>query len=224
MPHQKTEPDHEQAERLRNFRKRAGFSTAADCANAMGISWRIYQHHESGRRVILQKYAEIYAKFFGTTAANILFGALETKPVAVPIVGSIADDGQLTRFKTPILRHDVTMPPIEAGELNAVIIETRSLWPSYRPGDVLFFPITPADEISNLGIECIVELSQKRSGLCFVLGDKKNPTLMEPRQGGPPLDIDTDDIKAMFPIVWVKRNVSSENRKHKRRTARTTKR
>lgn len=88
------------AERLAYAREKAGFETAKDAAEAMGINYSTYLSHESGGRGIKRSSLDLYAKRFKVTVEWLLLGngkaerpaAPETSPqvLGLPVVGVIA--------------------------------------------------------------------------------------------------------------------------------------
>ena len=65
------------AERLRIARLRAGYETAKDAAEAMGIAVSTYLGHENGSRGYPAKKAEVYARKFKVREAWLLYGTGE---------------------------------------------------------------------------------------------------------------------------------------------------
>lgn len=65
------------AERLRIARLRAGFETAKDAADAMGIPVSTYLGHENGSRGYPAKKAAIYARKFKVREQWLLYGVGE---------------------------------------------------------------------------------------------------------------------------------------------------
>ena len=65
------------AERLRIARLRAGFETAKDAAEALGIAVSTYLGHENGSRGYPAKKAEVYARRFKVREQWLLYGVGE---------------------------------------------------------------------------------------------------------------------------------------------------
>lgn len=86
--------DRSAARRLKALRIKAGFTTAADAAEIMGVNLTTYYQHESGLRPISKRAAEFYSLQLKTSAAEILWGdtGLQSR-VRVLIVGSVGLDG-----------------------------------------------------------------------------------------------------------------------------------
>lgn len=64
------------ADRLKEARIAAGYATAKQSAEAMGVSVSTYIHHENGTRGYPASRAERYARFFKTTPEWLLYGRL----------------------------------------------------------------------------------------------------------------------------------------------------
>lgn len=76
-------------DRLREARIAAGYETAAEAAEAMGVPRSTYIQHESGTRGYPAKRAARYARFFGTTPEWLLYGQGGPRSVSVPLVGRV---------------------------------------------------------------------------------------------------------------------------------------
>lgn len=84
------------ADRLKHARIAAGYTSASDAAEALGVALATYTQHENGRRGIPRDRAPLYARRFkvaeewllyGKGAENILSGA---EPVTqVPLMGKV---------------------------------------------------------------------------------------------------------------------------------------
>lgn len=68
------------AERLKEVRSRAGYSSAREAAEAMGVKVPTYAQHENGIRNFPRDAATRYARFFRTTPEWLLYG--RGKPTA----------------------------------------------------------------------------------------------------------------------------------------------
>ena len=64
----------EESERLKAARVAAGFASAGEAAERLGIPYPTYSAHENGSRGYRAGAAERYARAFGTTAEYLLFG------------------------------------------------------------------------------------------------------------------------------------------------------
>lgn len=69
-------------DRLRKARERAGYGTAKEAAEAMGLSVPTYIQHENGTRGFPASKAERYAKFFKVKPEWLLYGTPTVRPGA----------------------------------------------------------------------------------------------------------------------------------------------
>lgn len=113
--------------RLRAAREAAGYATASDAAEALGVSKNTYIQHENGTSPFNKKKAEVYGKKFRTSPEHLLFGPNERLAPILGKVGANPDDsvifntGQGTTDYAPI-------PP--GGSPESVILEVEGH--SYR--------------------------------------------------------------------------------------------
>lgn len=85
------------ASRLKEAREKAGFSSAKEAAQAMGISVPTYVQHENGTRGYPSSRAQRYASFFRTTPEWLLYGRGKTNNLSlvalgpqIPLIGVVA--------------------------------------------------------------------------------------------------------------------------------------
>jgi DNA-binding XRE family transcriptional regulator len=82
-------------ERLRRAREAAGFETAKEAADALGIPTATYIQHENGTRGFPAKRAASYAEFFRTSTDWLLYGR-NPRPQrgdgVVPVIGRVGAD------------------------------------------------------------------------------------------------------------------------------------
>ena len=83
------------ARRLREARINAGYSTASEAADAMGVNCSTYHQHENGTRPLTRKAAELYAPLLNCTAVEILHGERLHAPPQVLIVARILRGSEL---------------------------------------------------------------------------------------------------------------------------------
>lgn len=85
------------SDRLKQARQRAGFSSAAAAATALGVPYSTYSQHENGTRPDFSKHAVLYGRRFGVTPEWLLFGRNpgDTTPAMVkinreiPVLGAV---------------------------------------------------------------------------------------------------------------------------------------
>lgn len=68
-------------ERLRRTRERAGYETAKDAAEAMGVPVSTYTQHENGDRGLPASRAERYARFFRVAPEWLIYGTTNVDKV-----------------------------------------------------------------------------------------------------------------------------------------------
>lgn len=93
------EMDHTPADRLKQARVAAGFSSASEAAEALGVALATYTQHESGRRGIPRDRAPLYARRFKVPEEWLLYGkGSKASPdipdgaervVQVPVLGEV---------------------------------------------------------------------------------------------------------------------------------------
>jgi len=76
-------------QRLREARIAAGYETAADAAEAMGVPRSTYVQHENGSRGYPANRAARYARFFGVSPEWLLYGQGGARSRSVPVVGRV---------------------------------------------------------------------------------------------------------------------------------------
>jgi transcriptional regulator with XRE-family HTH domain len=147
--------------RLTMLRVAKGYGKLPECARALGISVSTMNHHEIGLRRITSQRATKYAKFFGVTAAHILFGDAPPAFDTVTVVGTICSGGKVI----PIAKGN-ELDPVKApdglGEaVVAYVVTGDDLYPVYFHGDVVFTAKTdaPPNAIDVNDRECVVMTS-----------------------------------------------------------------
>lgn len=83
----------EKHERLRASRIRAGFQSATDAANAIGVKVPTYTSHENGTRDFDDEYAKKYARRLGVNVEWLVFERGENTPIKneteMPVRGEV---------------------------------------------------------------------------------------------------------------------------------------
>ena len=137
-------------ERLKHARITAGFDSASQAAERLGVPLATYQQHENGIRGIPAKRAALYGTFFKTAPEWILYGR-GTVPGAknspsvirearhVPIVGTAAanvwgdgEQGDALGDSVP-----VDLPTFEQNELFALRVHGSGMDAHYPPGAIV---------------------------------------------------------------------------------------
>lgn len=117
------------AERLRQAREAAGYTTAKSAAEAMGVSVPTYIQHENGSRGLAPPRAERYGRFFRATPEWLLYGRGEGPGKS----GGIKEPSVLT----PISRFVPLLGVVQAGvwaEIPEQQPEPEEMLPILLPG------------------------------------------------------------------------------------------
>lgn len=145
----------EQAMRLREARKRAGFESARQFCQEFGVSLWAYYGHESGARSMNTDVARRYAALLRTDAGTILYGTSLLPDASVSIVGIIGRGGKIRFMQTELK----AKPPVPEAHLVGLKVEGNELAPAYRDGDVVYFRPLDSNELDLRfvdGQECVV--------------------------------------------------------------------
>ncbi|WP_159437987.1 XRE family transcriptional regulator [Pseudovibrio ascidiaceicola] len=147
-------------DRLKTAREKAGFASAADAADALGIKIPTYTHHENGTRKPKTDAIERYARFFGVAATWLMFGKNETpaevepasnpirkrqvakllSPFTVPVYGSISGgDEDYLEATSEALDH-IAAPNslMDVEGAFALYMPGTAMEPRYHEGETLF--------------------------------------------------------------------------------------
>lgn len=133
------------ADRLRDARQRAGFSSAAEAAQRFGWAEPAYRHHENGTRNFGLDAAKRYGRAFRVKPGWLLgLENVDASAVADPqgsthltVTGSVAagvwrEPGQLDE------RFRINLPsPIPDADRYGLVVEGHSMDLAYEPGTVL---------------------------------------------------------------------------------------
>ncbi|WP_063292053.1 XRE family transcriptional regulator [Pseudovibrio sp. Ad5] len=146
-------------DRLKIAREKAGFASAADAADALGIKVPTYTHHENGTRKPKADAIERYARFFGVTPTWLLFGkgnnetestastpsqlrrtAQILAPFTVPVFGSLSGGGEDYLEATNEALDNIAAPQslMSAEGAYALYMPGSSMEPRYHEGETLF--------------------------------------------------------------------------------------
>ena len=159
------------------------------------------QRLEVGERRLSDYWIEILSKVYNVRPEE--FFAKEPGRCEVPIVGYVGADEVVLPFHNGGKPAPVVAP---ADAANAVVVVVRgdALWPSYRPGDLLFYePVDAVDMRDCADMDCVVHaadgatyikrlLAGSGPGLYHLLSDRSSPLY---------------DVQVSWasPITWVKR-------------------
>lgn len=206
----------ERARRLREARKMAGFTSAADAADAFG--WKVagYRHHENGTRGFGLDAAKKYGRAFRVKPAwLLLMDGVADIPLAVSrsedrlIVQGAVEAGVWREPADVTLRMELEIPaPVPDRERFGLVVQGQSMNLHYEPGTILdcisiFKDGVPPQTGDHVIVERIkpdglrettVKEFVERNGENFLVPKSTRPEFQEMAIGTPNLDI-VDDIE-----------------------------
>lgn len=153
-----------QHERLRRAREAAGFETATDAAEAMGVKVPTYIHHENGRAG-LSRVGQKYARFFKVSYEWLMTGRGDMKPARAPeptqavtigIDGLVGAGARVEQVGETAASDPPDWAEIPTGEeVGALIVRGESQWPRFLDGEVIIYdrrPVLPAAMVGRYAI------------------------------------------------------------------------
>lgn len=142
-------------ERLREARRRAGYSTVAEAARALKMHPQNWADHEAGRRELREKHAREYGRKLKISWTWLLTGHDTTKGRKVPLGGYVGAGAQVHAFAVETL--DFIDAPAGADE-NDTAFEIRgdSMSPFRDRGLILATPVASISEV--IGRLAVVDL------------------------------------------------------------------
>jgi phage repressor protein C with HTH and peptisase S24 domain len=212
-------------ERLKTARVRAGFETAADAAEYLGIATPTYTSHENGSRGITANKAAIYARAFKVSPEWLLYGRAgaaqrrqETsipnpEPVAmVPVydVQASAGDGATVIHEEPVsslvfparyLSHITSSNP---RDLSIISVKGDSMHPTLADDDVVMLDRSKRDLSfdglfvirDNGGDALLVKRIGRASAPGHVMVISDNRALYDP------IEKKLEDIEVIGKVIW----------------------
>lgn len=201
------------ADRLRQARERAGFSSASEFARHAQVNYTTYAHHENGRREIKPETARLYARLLSLPAGNLLYGEETPSLAPIPVVGIVRNLGRCEPIADKNGRRDtVTLP--DPVNLVALQIVGDDLYPAYRDGDIVFHrPLSSDrfDPVAMNGIECVVRLPDGRMLLRTLTAQADGRYTLSAYHAPPMIN---QHITAVAPVEIVQRHVPSRLNRH----------
>lgn len=163
-------------QRLKAAREAAGYETAKQAAEAMGVSVATYIQHENGTRGLPASRAERYARFFRTSPEWLLYGRGELgtvtnppemfKPVnrSVPLLGEVQAGAwtEVAEEYAPEEFVPIYLAGFEGAQLFALRIRGPSMDRHYPDGTMVI--VCPAAEIGVREGDHVV-VRRRRGGL-----------------------------------------------------------
>ncbi|KZK82997.1 Helix-turn-helix domain protein [Pseudovibrio sp. Ad13] len=209
-------------DRLKAAREKAGFASAADAADALGIKTPTYTHHENGTRKPKAEAIERYARFFGVSLTWLMFGkdlaptepeqarptakqhkiASLLTPFTVPVYGSISGRDEDYLEATGEALDQIGAPGSLMGIEGAfaLYMPGSSMEPRYHEGETLF--VNPK-KLPRPG-EYTAVLHEKQGIPVWQVGRYERVESgfrVLSRYNGSELRIPTDEIRAMHKII-----------------------
>jgi SOS-response transcriptional repressor LexA len=156
----------DQSERLRLARKNAGYKSAADASQAMGIESVSYNHHENGTRG-LSRVAERYARFFRVSLEWLLTGRGDIKqknnPARVPLMGTVGAGPAVEPIGDAAWADAADYKDLpDPAETFILKIVGDSAIPKYMPGDYLMVSRAVVLPEQMIGRYCVLDLADGR--------------------------------------------------------------
>lgn len=143
-------------------RARAGFATAREAAERVGVSYNTYAQHENGTRGISRDKADLYSRAFGVDPSWLLYGKRPPSDrKTVPLVGFVGA-GAEAHYYEPADLGEVDAPEGSTDKTVAAEIRGTSLGPLFESWLIFYddvrSPVTP----DLYGRLCIVGLLDGR--------------------------------------------------------------
>jgi len=156
----------EMHERLIWACKEAGYETAREAAEALGIKEPTYMCHENGSRGF-KAHAEIYARKFKVNLEWLLTGRgnpRKGRPVTAKAIGFVGAGAEILPFDdhSPGSLEEVEIPPGVPDDAALVIVRGDSMYPRYLENEMLLYVRHMDDPKEHVGKECVVALADGR--------------------------------------------------------------
>lgn len=154
------------ADRLREARERAGFTTASEGAEAAGAKIPTYVQHENGIRGYPAPKARKYARAFGVTPEWLLYGTPMKGRRTIPIVGYVGAASEFfgsDDYAQGSGMDEIEAPPGAGPNAVAVVVRGESGYPMIRDGDVLIYWDKFEDPKLVVGENCFVRIIDGRT-------------------------------------------------------------
>jgi hypothetical protein len=142
---------------LRAARIRAGFETAIEFADLVGVNRTTYAHHETARRAIRPIIARVYEQNLHLPPGTLVMGKELQHFRSVPIVGCIGDRGEVLTMHVDNRRLPSLLP--DPALLQAYTVKGNDLYPVFQDNDVVYTRVLSEqlyDPELIHGRECVV--------------------------------------------------------------------
>lgn len=145
------------AQVLRAARLRAGFETAIEFADLIGVNRTTYAHHELARRAIRPAIARVYEQNLHLPPGTLVMGRELQAFRSVPIVGRIGERGKIQPMHVESRPPPSLLP--DPALLQAYVVKGRDLYPAFQDGDIVYTRVLSPhlfDPELIQGRECVV--------------------------------------------------------------------
>lgn len=192
-------------ERLQKAREYAGFQTAAEAAEALGMKYPTYAGHENGSSGFRANKGEVYARRFKVSFEWLMSGRGEMIPGGantVPLKGKVGAGQQVEAVDNGDL-DEAPAPPDATPSTVAVQISGDSMFPTYEEGSLIYYSrhLPPSEMVNR---RAVVQLADGRIFL-KVIRPGSTPdfwTLQSINAQYP--DIEDVVIEWAAPIDWIR--------------------
>lgn len=152
-------------QRLKEAREKAGYATARDAAEAMGVKPPTYVHHENGTNG-LSRSAERYARFFRVSLDWLLTGRgpreIETK-CTIPLVGVVGAGSIIYPPDEDMSAGAVEYcESMDMSQLLAISVRGDSQYPRFLNGETILFEKDPRPLDQLIGRYAITDCADGR--------------------------------------------------------------
>lgn len=155
----------QRAARLVQARKSAGFETASEAAESLGVAVSTYLAHEKGQddggRNFKEDSARHYARRFGVTYEWLWLG-ITRENLGVPVVGRVAAGVAEFEDMAPMGGADEYLPTLNAEGRIALKVQGDSMTPLARDGDYAVFGPRQDDPSALIGRRVMARLKDRR--------------------------------------------------------------
>lgn len=154
----------EMHERLKKSRLKAGFHSASQAADAIGVQASAYTSHENGHRGF-HANAERYASFYGVSLEWLISGKgdIKGKVKSIPILGSVGAGAKiypLTDDSADYSIEEIMLAPNKSFAAYKVVGDSQ--YPRYQNGEYIVFERVPRRLEELVNKYCIVECEDGR--------------------------------------------------------------
>ncbi len=213
---------------LRISRQQAGYGSAADAANRLGMNEGTYRSHENGSRRIPADAAKKYAKLFKIDVKTLLFPEagltrekiINSKPsntavIDIPVFafragmggGGIIIDENPTGY-LPVKRSYLRQNRLEDADLMAIDVEGDSMSPTLESGDQVLINRSDKNparggifaifDSETLVVKRIERIPASEPAMIRLISDNKHHSTY---------DVIADDTNIIGRVVWYSRRI-----------------